>query len=104
MSTLTDEVNYIYDLGMTYTFAFGEMGSYDSYGAMQFFVFAIFAFFIPLTLMNMLIAIMSDVYQRVQENAVSADAKSLADMTLEMEEFISIVKGLFTPDAVKEDH
>jgi len=46
----------------------------------------IFTFFIPLLLMNLLIAIMSDTYSRVQSNAISSDARALAEMILEMEE------------------
>lgn len=45
---------------------------------MSFLVFFIFAFFIPLVLLNMLIAIMGDSYARVQANAIAADARSLA--------------------------
>jgi len=40
--------------------------------------------------MNMLIAIMSDTYGRVQENSASADARSLAEMMHELEEITRI--------------
>lgn len=45
--------------------------------------------------MNMLIAIMSDSYARVQSNSVAADARSLAEMLQEMEEVAQflITKG-----------
>jgi len=55
----------------------------------------IFSFFVPLTLMNMLIAIMSDAYERVQSNAQAADTKILADMILEMEELFRFFKTSF---------
>jgi hypothetical protein len=66
--------------------AFGDLGDFASFSALQFFMFMLFTFFIPLTLMNMLIAIMSDTYSRVQANAISSDARALADMILEMEQ------------------
>ena len=43
----------------------------------------------------MLIAIMSDAYERVQSNAQSADSKILADMILEMEELARFIKTKF---------
>lgn len=49
----------------SYALAFGELGSIEEYDGVQFAIFGIFSFFIPLVLMNMLIAIMSDVYERV---------------------------------------
>lgn len=45
--------------------------------------------------MNMLIAIMSGAYERVQSNAISADTKILADMILEMEELARFFKTKF---------
>jgi len=53
----------------SYVMAFGELGDYANMNFVQFFIFALFSFFIPLLLMNMLIAIMSDAYERVQSNA-----------------------------------
>ena len=50
---------------MSYTLSFGELGPFDEMSSFQFFFFVIFSFFIPLVLMNMLIAIMGDTYGRV---------------------------------------
>jgi hypothetical protein len=58
----------------------GELGAFDEFQYMQFFIFIMFSFLVPLVLMNMLIAIMSDSYARVQSNSVAADAKALAEM------------------------
>lgn len=71
----------------SYVIAFGDLGGdYTDFGVFKFFMFMIFTFFIPLLLMNMLIAIMSDTYSRVQANAIASDARALADMILEMEQ------------------
>mmetsp|Transcript_22378 Transcript_22378/g.16861 ORF Transcript_22378/g.16861 Transcript_22378/m.16861 type:complete len:123 (+) Transcript_22378:2239-2607(+) len=55
----------------------------------QFIFFVVFSFFIPLLLMNMLIAIMSSAYERIQENSEAADARMLAELQLEYEEIIT---------------
>ena len=44
--------------------------------------------------MNMLIAIMSDTYERVQGNALAADSRILASMLLEVAEIFRFLKGL----------
>jgi ABC-type multidrug transport system fused ATPase/permease subunit len=72
----------------SYVLAFGELGDFQDFGTVKFFIFVLFTFFIPLLLMNMLIAIMSDAYERVQANSAAADVRSLADMELEYEEVV----------------
>ena len=42
----------------------------------------------PLVMLNLLIAIMSDTYDRVQESVEVADGKELAEMVLEVEIFM----------------
>lgn len=59
----------------SYVLALGELGEFGAASGLQFIIFVVFSFFIPLILMNMLIAIMSDAYERVQANAVAADSK-----------------------------
>jgi len=67
------------NLKLSYALAFGDIGdSYEEYSALRFFFFICFTFFIPLLMMNLLIAIMSDSYERVQSNAVAADFRSRA--------------------------
>ena len=68
------------DLMNSYVLSLGELGGFDEFGYLQFAVFIMFSFLVPLVLMNMLIAIMSDSYSRVQSNAVAADARALAEM------------------------
>lgn len=87
-----------------YVLALGELGSFDEYNFIQFFMFCMFTFFIPLTLMNMLIAIMSDTYARVQEGAASADARSLAEMELEMEEMTRFFFLVIRPSKVESEY
>jgi uncharacterized membrane protein len=79
----------------SYVLAFGELGDFQDFSSVKFFIFVLFTFFIPLLLMNMLIAIMSDAYERVQANSAAADARSLADMELEYEELIYFFQTRF---------
>ena len=65
--------------------AFGDFGDAKTDNPLQLLLFALFTFFTSLVLMNLLIAIMSDSYERVQANAAAADARALAEMILEME-------------------
>lgn len=77
--------SFIHLLRSSYVLSFGELGDFAEAAVVKFFVFALFSFIIPLVLMNLLIAIMSDSYARIQENSKAADARALADMEMEME-------------------
>ena len=59
----------------SYVLSLGELGDFETISATQFAIFIIFSFFVPLLLMNMLIAIMSDSYERVMANAIPADSR-----------------------------
>lgn len=63
-----------------YLLAFGELSGPEEFGLTKFIIFGIFAFIVPLVMMNLLIALMSDSYARIQSNARAADNKSLAAM------------------------
>ena len=63
--SITDSDDIDANLRESYVLAFGELGSFAEASLMQFIIFVIFSFFIPLVLMNILIAIMSDAYERV---------------------------------------
>lgn len=68
MYTLTDdneEADYTASFRSGYVLAFGDLGDFADYSYTKFFMFFMFTFLIPLTLMNMLVAIMSDTYGRV---------------------------------------
>lgn len=67
-------------------------------------MFCMFTFFIPLTLMNMLIAIMSDTYGRVQGNVQAADARAIAEMMLEMEQVARFVFLIFAPSKTTSEY
>ena len=54
----------------------------------RFFLFAIFAFMLTLLMMNLLIAIMSEIVGKVHENSQAADSRSLAEMLYEVENFV----------------
>ena len=79
----------------SWAFSFGELGDIENFGLIRYLVFAAFTFIIPLTLMNLLIAIMGDAYNRVQENSKAADARALANMELEMEQLVYFFKSLY---------
>jgi len=89
-SVADDEAGAIGDFRQGYVLAFGDLGAFADYGWLKFFMFSMFTFLIPLTLMNMLIAIMSDTYGRVQENSAAADARALAEWLHELEEITRI--------------
>jgi hypothetical protein len=57
--------DFFTELRLSYAFAFGELPDYETVAWLDFFVFFIFAFFIPLVLLNMVIAIMGDSYARI---------------------------------------
>jgi hypothetical protein len=55
----------ITDLTNSYVLSLGELGAFEEFGYLQFFIFVMFSFLVPLVLMNMLIALMADSYTRV---------------------------------------
>lgn len=59
----------------------------DTQSLGQFIIVAIFTFVLTLVMMNLLIALMGNAYERVQANNRAADAKALAYMLLEIEVF-----------------
>ena len=88
----------------SYVIAYGELGEFSDFTLVKFFIFVAFSFFIPLTLMNMLIAIMSDSYARVQSNAIAADTRQLSEMIKEYEELGKLMLGIFAPGRIKQGH
>ena len=68
----------------SYVLSLGELPSYDTI-SMKFVIFLIYSLLIPIVLMNLLIAILSDAYERVQSQAKSADIKVLASLIQEVE-------------------
>ena len=73
--------------------AFGDFSDFtDDYTTTGFIIFAFFSFFVTLIMMNLLIAIMSDSYERVQANSLAADARILASLILEMEEIYNYLQ------------
>jgi hypothetical protein len=65
--------------------AFGDFGGFDEFSITKFIVFMVSSFVVPLVMMNLLIALISDSYAKIQENQVSTNSRSLAEMLLEME-------------------
>lgn len=53
------------DLRNSYVLSLGELGGFDEIPLLNFFIFMVFSFLIPLVLMNMIIALMGDSYTRV---------------------------------------
>ena len=52
---------------------------------MQWIVFIVATIFLPLMLLNLLIAIISDTFDRVYSNRIASDYKELANLILEQE-------------------
>ena len=61
---------------------FGDFDT-DDYNNLQVALFIIAAIFIPLIMLNMLIAIMSDTYDRVKEDQSKRDFHELAGLLFE---------------------
>ena len=61
---------------------FGDFDT-DDYNNLQVALFIIAAIFIPLIMLNMLIAIMSDTYDRVKEDQSKRDYHELAGLLFE---------------------
>lgn len=60
--------------------------------APRFIIFSIFAFLLTLLMMNLLIAIMSEIVGKVQENKLAADSRCLAKMLLDIENIVFFFK------------
>lgn len=71
-----------------YRLAYGDFGP-DEYSPAKWLVFVIATFFLPLLMLNMVIALMGDTFGRVKEASAAVDMKEKARMVLEVESFIS---------------
>ena len=65
MITLSDDFTSAEVMRSSYGLLYGDFGDYTEFDTVKFVVFVFFTFVIPLVLMNLLIAIMSDSYARV---------------------------------------
>ena len=61
-----------------------------------------FSFLVPLVLMNMLIAIMSETYSRVTSNNIAADMRSIAELLYEIYELKYDKLKKINPDNVED--
>jgi hypothetical protein len=84
----------------SYALTLGDLGEFDEHSTTQFIVFIIFSFFVTILLMNMVIAIMSDSYERVMANATPADCRLLASMLLEMEQIVHFISLRFKGELI----
>ena len=85
----------------SYTLAFGDFGDFGEFSKTKFIIFVFSTFIVPLVMMNLLIAIISDSYARIQANSVSANSRALAEMILEMEQITNLFKSA---EAVKNEY
>ena len=60
-----EERNLDSNIRSSYVITLGELGDFDNIPLVNFFIFVLFSFLIPLVLMNMIIALMGDSYTRV---------------------------------------
>lgn len=96
--------SFTYELRFSYAFAYGELPSYKTTPWLEFFIFFLFSFFMPLVLLNMLVAIMGDSYARVQANAIAADCRQLAELELELDELVNLYYTKFYPEKLLNSH
>jgi hypothetical protein len=75
---LTGQINHIYLL------MYGDF-NYDEYSQPLWILFTIASIFMPLIMLNLLIAIMGDTFERVNSLMVEADGRELNSMILEQE-------------------
>lgn len=54
--------------------------------------------------MNLLIAIMSDSYERVMDNLIPADCRQLASMLLETEELVNLLKFKINGEQIQNEY
>jgi len=62
--------------------------SVDDYSTSMWILFCIASIFMPLVMLNLLIAIMSDTYERVTNGMVEADGKELNALIIEQEQIM----------------
>lgn len=89
--TVSQVKPFVYHLG-SYDFVGNIEGTYllmfanfatDNYTAGQWILFFLSSIFIPIIMLNLLIAIMSDTFARVSDSMIEADGKELNRMILE---------------------
>lgn len=82
------ETSFVDGFKVSYMLSYGELDDSRDDGFIAWMNFMIFSFAIPLVMMNLLIAIMSDSYGHVMETAVAADVDIILDDIIELEELI----------------
>ena len=83
---LTEEQCNVLDaLGSMYRFSLGDIGSATSPRAVDLPFVALATVVLPLVLMNMLVALMMDTFDRVQTNAQAAEYRDRIELILEVE-------------------
>jgi hypothetical protein len=82
----TQSVSFVDSIQNIYLLMYGDFqGSYTSYNVAEWLLFILATIVIPLIMLNLLIAIMSDTYERVTTGMVEADGKELNSLILEQE-------------------
>ena len=74
----------IKELANIWVLSFGDFNT-EGFDNWQWALFVIATIFLPLMLLNLLIAIVSDTFDRVYQNRVASDYKELAKLVLEQE-------------------
>lgn len=77
-----ERISFVDSLKHVYRLMFGDFDT-DNYGTPLWILFIFSSIFMPLIMLNMLIAIMSDTYERVSSNSIEADGKELNTLILE---------------------
>lgn len=74
--------NFMTDVKYVYRLAYGDF-NVDDYNTPEWILFVVATVFIPLIMFNMLIAIMSDTFERVSNSMESTDGRELNSLILE---------------------
>ena len=86
-SLLPQQLKFMQSLQHIFLLMYGDF-SVDEYNTALWILFAIASIGMPLIMLNMLIAIMSDTYERVTTGMVEADGKELNALILEQEQIM----------------
>ena len=80
--------NFWEEIGGMYRLTYGDFAYVDDYGVFEWTFFVVSTLIVPLVMMNLLIAIISDSFERVYSNKLSYDFQVKCSLVLETENLL----------------
>lgn len=96
--------HYFYALDAVYNLAYGAWEGSAKYNFNQYFHFLVNTMFIPLILLNLLIAIISKTFEDFEEKKEVSDIKETVSMLLDFNYFIQKLRGVKKANKKKEEY